>query len=520
MSPVRLVKELKVPPERAVTALKRWAYEAIDLYEDDPAIQSCFVQSHNTHDLLQPLSETEVEEILQDACDNPESSSVGQLTSDAKSLGLHLEVPQNLYDAMRIVEQAGPETLEALLAPKAAETEAPKAAEQEASVSNWRDHFKSVGQLQDGDVRMILADFLPEGINFIGALSGHGKTLFALSMAKSFTTGERFLGKYKPEQIFPVLYLIPESSGRAFKMRCKAFGIPDDPNRFLCRTISDGVTLLLDDPIVLKAVQEMKPIVFLDTMIRFSESKDENSSAENQAVAKNVLALRAAGAISVIGLHHSIKSFADGEINLEGCLRGTGDIAALCDSVYALRRDRAIFDNGNGPEELDVVCVKDRDIRNPPKPFRIAARYIKEDGTRASFIDETGDFHLVESAAVIADLESKFVKIVAEGNPTINREDLAAELGISERALRKLANKLGWKRPSTANGAWAIFRKDPPPAPPVMPPHPDDAQHGADDEDYSPRTEPGSVLRVPKTKTIVEPEAPGFRGVNPGPPLN
>src|ERR1700720_4574755 len=325
MANVRVVKELKVSPERAVGALRRWAYEAIDLYQDDRDMESCFVQTHNTSDLLQPLSETEVEKILEDARDNPESSSVGQLTSDAKSLGIHLEVPQALHQAMRIVEQAGPETLEALLAPKDAERD--KAAEQEAAVSNWRDHFKSVGQLQDGDVRMIIADFLPEGINFIGALSGHGKTLFALSLAKSFTTGERFLGKYKPEQIFPVLYLIPESSGRAFKMRCKAFGIPDDPNRFLCRTISDGVTLLLDDPIVLKAVQEMKPIVFLDTMIRFSESKDENSSAENQAVAKNVLALRAAGAISVIGLHHATKAFAEGEITLEACLRGTGDIA-------------------------------------------------------------------------------------------------------------------------------------------------------------------------------------------------
>jgi hypothetical protein len=299
-------------------------------------------------------------------------------------------------------------------------------------------------------------------------------------MVKSFTTGARFLGKYKPEKIFPVLYLIPESSGRAFKMRCKAFGIPDDPHRFLCRTISDGVTLLLDDPIVLKAVQEMKPIVFLDTMIRFSESKDENSSAENQAVAKNVLALRAAGAVSVIGLHHATKAFAEGEITLEACLRGTGDIAALCDSVYALRRDRAVFDNGNGPEELDVACVKDRDIKNPPKPFRIAARYIKNDGTRASFIDETGDFHLIESSAVLKDLESKFIKIVAEGDPTINREDLAGELGITEHALRKLAKQLGWSRPAITNGSWALIRKSPPP--PAIPAHPDDAAEVCEEE--------------------------------------
>src|ERR1700749_2765031 len=93
----------------------------------------------------------------------------------------------------------------------------------------------------------------------------------------------------------------------------------------------------------------------------------------------------------------------------------------------------------NGPEELDVVCVKDRDIRNPPKPFRIAARYIKDDGTPGRFIDETGNFPLLESSAVLQDLEPKFIKIVAETDPTINREDLAGELGITQHALRKLA---------------------------------------------------------------------------------
>ena len=141
-----------------------------------------------------------------------------------------------------------------------------------------------------------------------------------------------------------------------------------------------------------------------------------------------------------------------------------------------------VFNNGNGPEELDVACVKDRDIRNPPKPFRIAARYIKSDGARASFIDETGDFHLIESAAVLQDLESKFTKIVAETDPTINREDLAEELGITQHALRKLAKKLGWSRPATTNGTWSIYRKDPPPPPPAMPAHPDDAVEVCDEE--------------------------------------
>lgn len=454
---LRVTKRNSVPPDLGSQYLRQEARRLLLQFADEEPeqrrnLQLMHLQAVNRVFLKEPVRDETVEQLFDLESENPALKTVKQLTPD---------------EVLDFVAQPG-------MLPSIADAMA-RYQEKEEKVSGWRGHFKTLGQLQDGDVRMILEDFLPEGINFIGALSGHGKTLFALSMAKAFTTGTPFLGKYKPERIFPVLYLIPESSGRAFKMRCKAFGIPDDPNRFLCRTISDGVTLLLDDPLVLKAVQEMRPIIFLDTMIRFSESKDENSSAENQAVAKNVLALRAAGAVSVIGLHHATKAFAEGEITLEACLRGTGDIAALCDSVYALRRDRAVFDNGNGPEELDVVCVKDRDIRNPPKPFRIAARYIKADGSRASYIDEIGDFHLIESAAVLQDLESKFIKIVAETDPTINREDLAGELGITQHALRKLAKKLGWSRPATTNGRWSIYRKDPPPPPSVMPAHPDDA---------------------------------------------
>jgi hypothetical protein len=225
---------------------------------------------------------------------------------------------------------------------------------------------------------------------------------------------------------------------------------------FLCRTISEGVTLLLDDPILLKAVQEMKPVVFLDTMIRFSYARDENSASENQRLAKDILALRAAGAVAVVGLHHSTKSSANEDMTLENCLRGTGDIAALCDSVYAIRRDRVLYDDGNGPNEIDVKCVKPRDIKNPPKPFRIAATYLNAEGKSVSYIDESQDFHIVESFVVQQELEVEFLKII-HSDSTISRQELAAELGIPERAVRKLAKKLGWSRPAVKNGEWHIM---------------------------------------------------------------
>jgi hypothetical protein len=328
---------------------------------------------------------------------------------------------------------------------------------QQPDVENWRDYFRSIGQLPDGDVRMLIGDandgFLPEGITFIGALSGHGKTLLALSLVKSLTTGERFLGRWQPQDIIPCLYLTPESSGRAFKMRCRAFRIPDDPNLFLCRTVSEGMTLLLSDPILKKAIETMKPVVFLDTMIRFNKSADENAASANQQIADDMIALRGMGAIAIVGLHHSTKASANEELSLENCLRGTGDFSAVCDSVYAIRRDRQLYDDGNGPNEIDVKCVKPKDIKKPPKPFRLAATYKKDDGTIISYVDETGDFHFVELAAVLLEQNNTFFKIVTE-DPTISAEKLAAEMGMPIRKLRSIAKNLDYVRVKGRFGRW------------------------------------------------------------------
>jgi hypothetical protein len=436
----------RVKPQCTQAALRQEAHRLAAMFDDEEPerrreLQMMYLSGYNDVNIITPVPESELERILDVAINNP------GLSADAKA---GAEISPALKAAAQVVEKLGVAELERILGPSKAAVEVAEA------VENWRTYFKSVDELPDGDVRMIINDFLPEGVSFLGALSGHGKTLFALSMVKSLTTGKPFLGLYQPEEVLPCLYLIPESSGRAFKMRCKAFGIPRDPEVFLCRTVSEGATLLLDDPILKKAVETLKPVVFLDTMIRFSQSEEENSASQNQKLARDIIELRAAGAVSVIGLHHATKATANEEITLENALRGTGDIAALCDSVYAIKRDELLFDSGNGPTEIAVKCVKDRDIKNPPKPFRIAARYKKEDGTLASYIDETGDFHVVETAAVIAELETKFIKII-NSDKTISRGDLAKDLGLSEYALRNLAKKLGWKRASGGSGEWCLM---------------------------------------------------------------
>ena len=209
---------------------------------------------------------------------------------------------------------------------------------------------------------MLIEGLLPEGTTFIGGLPGEGKTLFALSIAKALTTTEPFLGYFDVPEIVPVIYLIPESGGRAFRRRCERFHIPNNPDLFLCRTVSEGATLPLDDASLFEAVRRMRPVVILDTLIRFSESDDENQAMQNKMLVDDIIRLRQAGASGVIGLHHATKAMREKGMSLEAALRGTGDIAACADAVYGLLRDSALYNNGAGPNEIDVACLKPRDF--------------------------------------------------------------------------------------------------------------------------------------------------------------
>src|SRR5262249_18519902 len=68
-----------------------------------------------------------------------------------------------------------------------------------------------------------------DGINVIGGLSGHGKTLVLLSITKAILTGKPLWGHFpvnwdsaEPRK---VLYLIPECARTPFVHRLKVFGL-------------------------------------------------------------------------------------------------------------------------------------------------------------------------------------------------------------------------------------------------------------------------------------------------------
>lgn len=317
-------------------------------------------------------------------------------------------------------------------------------------VTKWRDSFRTVGQLESGDVQMLIEGFLPAGTNFIGARSGHGKTLIALSIAKALTTAGPLFGTFPVVGVVPILYLIPESSGRAFRARAEKFGIPDDPELFLCRTISEGKTTLLDDPILKAAVVEMKPLVILDTAIRFTTSSDENAASQNKKLNDDIIELRQLGA-SVLGIHHATKSSRGEKPDLENTLRGTGDIGAMCDAVYSIRRDDLLYDDGRGPNEIEVVCVKPRDFV-PPKPFKIAAT-VRENGQILSVIDRSGDFLMLEKPSITGDKERIIAEMIME-DPQVSMKTVAQQIRSTEWDARQVAKRLGWKKGKGPGSRW------------------------------------------------------------------
>ena len=312
--------------------------------------------------------------------------------------------------------------------------------EHPSELQHWRERFHTVDELPDGDIRFLIENVLPEGVSFVGALSGAGKTWFCLSMARALTTGKKFLGNWAVQEPVEVLYLCPEMNAKTFKKRCRLFGIRE---RFHCQTISDGVPLNLSDPLLAEAIRELKPVVFLDTAIRFAGAEDENSSSQNaHGLAAAVFALLHLGAQAVVCLHHRAKDTAkQEELTLENTLRGTGDLGAMCDSVWGLQYDKGTGDpqwakDSKKLVRLTVCCVKARDFP-VPDGFRIQlSPHIEQIGDFGVLADDTSN---PQKQSEIENLDSAI-----SANPTASVRQLDAATGICRNRIPKLAQEAGW----------------------------------------------------------------------------
>lgn len=231
-------------------------------------------------------------------------------------------------------------------------------------------------------LRLAIQDFVQlDAATIFGGLAGQRKTWLLLSIAKALLDKPPLLWDHFPvnEAAEKVIYLIPESTIGPFAHRLRLFGLMKyvEQGRLLTRTLSKGARIELDDPRILGAANGAH--VFLDTIGRWSEG-DENSAGDNQrGLAADCFGLLGAGARSVIAAHHSPKGFSKETVmNLENCLRGSGDVGAMVGTAFGIRQ----IDSAQNI--IHVECVKARDFE-PPGPFQLIGR---------PYIDTEGDFRM------------------------------------------------------------------------------------------------------------------------------
>jgi len=345
--------------------------------------------------------------------------------------------------------------------------------EREALKPPWHLAFHRLDELPDGDPAMLIEGILPEGTTMVGALSGVGKTWVLLSLAKALTNGTPFMGQpeWKVTEPRNVLYLIPESGAKAFKKRARKMGVNEDG--FFCQTMSDGRPMSLQDPVLAMAIRDLHPVVMLDTVIRFEKIQDENSSAQSsQNLAVGIFGMLTLGAPAVVGAHHAPKK-ATGDhgrtlLTLESALRGTGDIGAMSDCVWAIQHD--FGGDGEGIEYLQqsknlmrlfLRCVKPRDIEPPPGDFRIVGR---DTEGRPSHLDTGGDFHVLAYGESKSRAERKGEQMAAylQSNALASKKALADMFKVSEKHVADYLELEGyvWQGPAKKGQKGRFVRQE------------------------------------------------------------
>lgn len=341
--------------------------------------------------------------------------------------------------------------------------EPPKTSEQKEQerITSWKDqsfwgYFRGADELSgSGKVEFLIDGFLMKGgVTFFGGSPEGGKSLVAMSIAKALTTGEALFGKLQVVEPCPVLWLAAEGGDNGLKIRLRNFRITSDKNRFICRTLSQGAMLRLDDPHIKELVEWMHPVVILETAVRFGEG-NEDSASDTNLLAGSIFSLISYGARAVVAIHHATKNLKQAGTSLQTILRGSSDFGALADVVIAVNRDERLYQYGTGPNEIDLISCKGRDFT--PAPIRLAVTGRAPEGTPLtamwkpgliSHIDQDGDLKWINKGAAAGQTLQERLDRLIQDDPTITLTRLIEQTGGHEWEVRTAIKNQGWSKPA------------------------------------------------------------------------
>ena len=260
-----------------------------------------------------------------------------------------------------------------------------------------------------------------QGTTFIHGLSGHGKTMLLMSVMKALLTGKPLFG-FKQfsivRKVDRILYLSPEIQLGQARLRLKLFGLTDyvKNDQLLVRTLTEGPSPDLLDPDILMAARGA--VVVIDTAVRFMEGKESAAEDNRDGLAAKCFRLTEAGALIVLGTHHSPKSFADARhMSLENMSRGSGDIGGMLSGAWGVAQVNT------EQNIIHIENLKPRD-QDPFAPFQVQGR---------PCINQQGDFQVSKPPGVCESYGSERPEPSKGGRPqdddTKEKLDFIAGLG-------------------------------------------------------------------------------------------
>ncbi len=197
----------------------------------------------------------------------------------------------------------------------------------------------------------------------------------------------------------------------------------------------------------------MRPVVILDTAIRFQAGDEQSSSQQAQGLGAKLFALIRAGAQAVICMHHRKKDLSDQTPTLENTLRGTGDFGAMADCVWCAeypsrKGDSSYLEESKMLTRIALTCVKPRDME-PADPFVIQGR---------PHIDQKGDFGVLdlrpeEPESSEPKPDDQKVLILIKQNPSIGQHAIRRQTGFGGSRVERILRDA---KVSKINGLWVF----------------------------------------------------------------
>ena len=260
------------------------------------------------------------------------------------------------------------------------------------------------------EIDWVVKDFIASGtLNLLAGSSSGYKTWLSMYLGLCVAEGRDFIGRKVIKTT--VIYIDRENPRTVWKDRLSRLG--ESACLKLWPSWDEPPSLEKGNKVYLALAKE-KPLMILDSLIRF-HSEEENEASGMSRVMGNLRALCNAGA-TVLVLHHMGK-------DEDSLYRGSSEILGGVDAAYTLRKA------GN---KLFLKGIKNRLISEP----NVAIRLVEED-QRISFKDITGE----ESEKRKEKLQGlqELIKTLSNGS---------SELPNQSRIVEAAIEKLGYGRPT------------------------------------------------------------------------